>query len=146
MNQGETNLDQLLANMDPKLDSDIYVFTTLPPSTLESIPLSLLQPRMIFHEVEGCTLIITMEQAQKYNLLPDQPYPCRCITLNVHSSLDAVGFLARISTHLATTMDLSVNVVSAYYHDHLFVPADRVQDAMTGLRQLIQMYQEKVSN
>jgi uncharacterized protein len=139
MNQGETNLDQLLANMDPILDPGLYVFTTLPSSTMESLPLGL-QPRMIFQEAEGTTLILTMEQAEKFHLVPNHPYPCRCITLNIHSSLDAVGFLARITTHLATTLDMSVNVVSAYFHDHLFVPADRVQDAMTELDQLIQNY------
>ena len=32
--------------------------------------------------------------------------------------------------------DVSVNVVSAYFHDHLFVPVDRAGEAMTILNTL----------
>lgn len=51
------------------------------------------------------------------------------ITLNVHSALDAIGFLAAVASLLATA-EISVNAVSAYYHDHLFVPLERADDAM----------------
>ena len=57
------------------------------------------------------------------------------ITLNVHSSLDAVGFLAAITTRLATA-GMGVNPVSGYFHDHLFVPADRADEAMAILEAL----------
>ena len=51
------------------------------------------------------------------------------ITLNIHSSLEAVGFLAAVLPRLATA-GISVNAVSAFYHDHLFVPIDRAQEAL----------------
>ena len=57
------------------------------------------------------------------------------ITLNVHSSLEAVGFLAAITARLAAA-GMGVNPVSAYFHDHLFVPADRVDEAMAILEGL----------
>ena len=57
------------------------------------------------------------------------------ITLNIHSSLEAVGFLAAITTRLAAA-GMGVNPVSAFYHDHLFVPAERAEEAMELLRQL----------
>jgi len=57
------------------------------------------------------------------------------ITLNIHSSLEAVGFLAAITTRLASA-GMGVNPVSAFYHDHLFVPADRADEAMALLTQL----------
>ncbi len=57
------------------------------------------------------------------------------ITLNIHSSLDAVGFLAAITTRLAAA-GMGVNPVSGYFHDHLFVPADRADEAMTVLEGL----------
>ena len=46
------------------------------------------------------------------------------ITLDIHSSLEAVGFIARIANVLALH-DMGVNPVSAFYHDHLFVPEKR---------------------
>jgi hypothetical protein len=54
------------------------------------------------------------------------------ITLNIHSSLDAVGFLAAITARLASA-GMGVNSVSAYFHDHLFVPAVRADEAMAIL-------------
>ena len=53
----------------------------------------------------------------------------------MHSSLEAVGFLARITTKLAAH-GISVNAVSAFYHDHLFVPTARADEALTLLREL----------
>lgn len=59
----------------------------------------------------------------------------RLITLNVHSDLAAVGFLAKITDRLAKAA-ISVNAVSAYYHDHLFVPLERSDEAMEILKKL----------
>jgi hypothetical protein len=56
------------------------------------------------------------------------------ITLSIHSSLEAVGFLAAITGKLADH-NISVNPISAYYHDHLFVPAARAQAAMELLQE-----------
>lgn len=57
------------------------------------------------------------------------------ITLSIHSSLEAVGFLAAILPRLAAA-GMGVNPVSAFHHDHLFVPADRADDAMRILEEL----------
>ncbi|RWD18536.1 ACT domain-containing protein, partial [Mesorhizobium sp.] len=48
---------------------------------------------------------------------------------------EAVGFLAAITTRLAGA-GMGVNPVSAFYHDHLFVPADRAEEAMAMLMEL----------
>ncbi|MEY9903549.1 hypothetical protein ABIA44_007723 [Bradyrhizobium sp. USDA 329] len=62
-------------------------------------------------------------------------FPSRLITLTVHSALDAVGLLAAITARLAEA-GISVNAVSAFHHDHLFVPADRADEAMAVLREM----------
>lgn len=123
---GETNLDVLMASMQPDLHDPVYVFVTVDPG----YELGTVQPVMMFREREGLTLIVEQGQAAKAALVAE--FPCRMITLNIHSSLNAVGFLARISTHLAA-LDMGVNPVSGYYHDHLFVPVERADDALAAL-------------
>ena len=51
------------------------------------------------------------------------------IKLEVHSSLNAVGFIAAIAGRLAQA-GISVNPVSAYFHDYLFVPTNKADEAM----------------
>lgn len=127
---GETDLKKLLATMSPDLLPDIYVFATLTPGTTQPEGLD---PVMVFREREGLTLIVTEDAASAAGLAAS--FRCRMITLNIHSSLEAVGFLAAIMTRLAAA-GMGVNPVSAFYHDHLFVPAERAEDAMELLRQL----------
>lgn len=126
---GETDLNTLIASMQPVLHSDEYVFAT----TTQHVSNGDLSPVMVFAEAEGRTLIIKRSRAVANNLKFD--FPCRMITLNIHSALDAVGFLARVTTRLAA-LNMGVNPVSAFYHDHLFVPADRAQEAMAEIEQM----------
>ncbi|MFB9982228.1 ACT domain-containing protein [Mesorhizobium kowhaii] len=127
---GETDLKKLLATMTPELLAGTYVFATLAPGVAQ--PESL-EPVMIFREREGVTLIVTEDAASAAGLTAS--FRCRMVTLNIHSSLEAVGFLAAITTRLAAA-GMGVNPVSAFYHDHLFVPADRAEEALELLRQL----------
>jgi uncharacterized protein len=124
---GETDLQRLLASMQPAPMPGTYVFAAVPPAT--AIPPDI-QPVMTFREAEGTTLILRAEEAETAGL--DAVFRCRMITLTVHSSLDAVGFMAAIATQLAAA-GISVNPVSAFYHDHLFVPEGRAEEAMQVL-------------
>ncbi|UVK56087.1 ACT domain-containing protein [Mesorhizobium sp. AR02] len=127
---GETDLKTLLASMTPESLDGIYVFATLAPDVPQPEGL---EPVMVFREREGLTLIVTEEAAKAAGLTAS--FRCRMITLNIHSSLEAVGFLAAITTRLAAA-GMGVNPVSAFYHDHLFIPAERAQEAMELLHQL----------
>jgi hypothetical protein len=124
---GETYLQKLLGSMSPELVPGIFVFTTLPPGTPTPAGIN---PLMIFREREGETLVLLEEEARAANL--PASFRSRMITLNIHSSLDAVGFLAAITARLAAA-GMGVNPVSAYFHDHLFVPTDRADEAMAIL-------------
>jgi hypothetical protein len=88
---------------------------------------------MIFQEAEGTTLILLRQEAEKLGIAFE--FPCKMITLEIHSSLEAVGFLARITAALAAK-GMGVNPVSGFFHDHLFVPVDRVDDALAVLAEL----------
>ena len=59
------------------------------------------------------------------------------ITLDIHSSLDAVGLTARVSAALAER-GISANIIAALNHDHVFVPWDRRDEALAALRGLAQ--------
>jgi hypothetical protein len=125
---GETSLQRLLAEMEPSLGPDVYVFATLPPDA--GMPAGI-DPVMTFRETEGTTLIL--KEAEAYAVRMAGTFRSRMITLEIHSSLDAVGFLAEITRRLADA-GMGVNPVSAYFHDHLFVPADRAEEAVALLR------------
>ncbi|RWC23919.1 MAG: ACT domain-containing protein [Mesorhizobium sp.] len=127
---GETDLKTLLVSMTPELLAGTYVFATLAPGVPQPEGLA---PVMVFREREGVTLIVTEEEANAAGLTAS--FRCRMLTLNIHSSLEAVGFLAAITTRLAAA-GMGVNPVSAFYHDHLFVPADRAEEALELLRRL----------
>lgn len=119
---GEKKLQKLLASVRPELDRRIYVFCTVSEGEADGIP-----GIFRFREKEGLTVVTELDTAEALHL--DYEYPCRHITLNVHSSLEAVGFLAAITSRLAAA-GVSVNAVSAFYHDHLFVPPESVQKVM----------------
>jgi len=57
------------------------------------------------------------------------------ITLDVHSALEAVGFIAVIATELAKA-GMGVNPVAGFYHDHIFVPEGREGDALRILARI----------
>src|SRR5581483_114206 len=86
-----------------------------------------------YREAEGVTVILERSEAERRRL--QWIFPCRRITLNVHSALDAVGFLAAIVQEL-TAAQISTNVVSAYYHDHLFVASPDAERALAILKTL----------
>jgi hypothetical protein len=126
---GETDLDELMRSLSAVLVEGLFVFVTVPA---DHTPLGA-RPRMVFQEAEGTTYILLQSEAETL-ALPFE-FPCRMITLNIHSSLEAVGFMARIATELAKH-DMGVNPVSGFFHDHLFVPDGREQDAMRVLAQM----------
>jgi hypothetical protein len=130
MMQPESDLKALLAKMDPILQEDEYVFCSVSSdkfSKMRSPPIG------SFHEAEGITIILKKDTAEQEEL--DYDFPSRMLTFNVHSSLNAVGFLAAITEKLAAH-GISVNAISAYYHDHIFVPTERTEEVMRLLSEL----------
>jgi hypothetical protein len=128
---GEKSLTTLLSTLKLAIHPETFVFLTLPPS---QSPPPTLYLHMTFREAEGLTIITTKESAMLHNL--DYTFPSKMITLNIHSSLDAVGFMAAISKKL-TEHSIGANPVSGFYHDHCFVPLGKELDAMNALEDLI---------
>jgi uncharacterized protein len=121
----ETDFATLIRSMSPCLQPGVFVFVST-NAAHEGV-----HPIMTFREAEGMTLIVPREQAVAAGLRT--AFPSRMITLQIASSLEAVGFLAAITTALARA-GIAVNPVSAFHHDHLFVPEARAGEAMEILR------------
>ena len=126
---GETKLSKLLSSMSPELLPDEYVFCTVQGNYGDFAALS---PIASFGEAEGMTLVITKKAAISGKLSFESVF--RAITLTVHSSLEAVGLTAAVSTKLAEN-HISANVIAAYYHDHIFVKADKAELAIEVLNE-----------
>ena len=126
---GETNLTTILRELRPIQNEGEFVFCLV--NSLSSA--AELDPLCIFQEKEEVTVILPKTRADENSLL--YSVICTWITLNVHSSLEAVGLTAAVAKAL-TEANISCNVVAAYYHDHLFVPIKDAERAMDVLKRL----------
>lgn len=127
MTSGETDLDVLLRAMRPALLETPFVFITV---DLQLAPPLWPEAFAMIRESEGVTVVLPLEAAVRAGFPAEALWAG--ITLTVHSSLNAIGFLAAISARLAAA-GLSLNPLAGYYHDHLFVPWDRREEAMAVL-------------
>ena len=125
---GIKDLEKLLSSMSPELIDGEYVFCTVPNGKYGNY--QDLSPLATFIESEGLTLVVSRENADKSDLKYDGVF--KCISLTVHSSLEAVGLTAAVSTKLSEH-NISANIIAAYYHDHVFVPAESTETALSLL-------------
>ena len=128
---GEEDLDTLLILLEPSLLPGDFVFCTA--ANLKYGDFAELQPLASYQEEEGLTLVLAKQSADVAGLAYDSVF--NCITLMVHSSLDAVGLTAAVSGKLAAN-GISANVMAAYHHDHVFVPENKAQIALQLLAEL----------
>ncbi|WP_325894526.1 ACT domain-containing protein [Grimontia sp. NTOU-MAR1] len=126
---GIVELDALLSSMEPALIDAEFVFCTVSGVLSDYVEL---EPLATFREAEGLTLLLEKSAAESANIAFEGVY--RQITLTVHSSLDAVGLTAAVSTKLAEK-GISANVLAAYYHDHIFVQAEKADSALKALQE-----------
>lgn len=127
--QGMTDLAEMLRGLSPVLHAGALVFCSTRSTKPEDIEAAI----SVFREEEGITLVLpeafAISRGYRFN------GTFRRITLQVHSSLEAVGLTAAISKKL-TEEGISANVIAAYYHDHVFVPADDATRALAALKSL----------
>jgi hypothetical protein len=126
---GETQLATLLRSLDPELAAPEVVFVSFTDAQYGDY--ADLQPLAMVQEAEGMTLVVQKALADQFQLAYDGVF--QCITLKVHSSLQAVGLTAAVSRQLAQR-GISVNVLAGYYHDHIFVPAQQADTALSALK------------
>jgi len=128
---GEKSLDDLLRNMSPELVAGEFVFCSFESSRYGDH--ANLQPVACFVENEGLTLVLPRSKADEHALGYESVF-C-CITLKVHSDLEAIGLTAAFATKL-TQHGISANVIAGYFHDHIFVQQELAQKALAALEEL----------
>lgn len=126
---GESNLKNLIMHMQPVLNEGEYVFVSVTDVSLIPRHITICEIK----EKEGVTMVISKDHAIALGLTYD--YIASWITLNVHSSLAAVGLTAAFSSELAKH-HISCNVIAGYYHDHIFVDQKDAQNALNLLQAL----------
>ncbi len=119
-----TNQFKELKNLNPVLLEDEYVFCTFLSCIYGDH--NKLNPIASFNEKEGLTLVVKKEIAKFNNLEFKGTF--KCISLTLISSLTSVGLTALISKALADN-EISANIYAGYYHDHIFVPLEKANDA-----------------
>jgi len=111
--------------MSPALTAGDYVFCTLKNASYGDYADT--RPIASFAEEEGLTLVLLRDDAESFGLSYEGIF--RCITLGVHSSLEAVGLTAAVAGKLADH-GIAANVIAAYFHDHVFVQSELADQAI----------------
>lgn len=129
--QGETDLGKLLASASPQVNDGEFVFLSFLAAQYGDH--AHLQPVASIREAEGLTLVVNREVADQYDMAYQSVF--KSITLQIHSSLEAVGLTAAFANALAD-QEISANVIAGFYHDHIFVPRDQVEVAVQALTKM----------
>ncbi|MCG6904236.1 MAG: ACT domain-containing protein [Rhodobacter sp.] len=123
---------EMISGMTPVVQPGLFVFiTTGDPALVASLSCDAIST---FREQEGLSMLIPLELARKSML--DVDSPMRWIALDVFSSLHGVGLTAAVSSALGEH-GIPCNMVAAFHHDHVFVPAemcDRAMGVLTALQ------------
>lgn len=130
---GLTDLAALLSGLSPRLDPLTYEFVCRAPDRVTSRDLE--RAFATLREAEGMTLVLPLTSPDGGLEGPDAGPTMRRICLEVHSSLEAVGLTATVAKVLAD-QGIAANMLAGFHHDHVFVPADRADEALSLLQRL----------
>lgn len=122
-----TDLAQLLSSLSARLDPEPYVWASVAVAPEDCVPVATVM------EDEGLTVVVPEAAADEAGLA--WQFRSARVTLEVHSSLEAVGLTAAFTRALADE-GVSANVVAGFHHDHVFVPWNRREDAIAALARL----------
>jgi len=125
---GEMDLAKMLASIKIERRAELVTVVSLPE------PVALGDGvHAVLTEVEGTTVIATLDEAERRGWPAN--FVAVWLTVQVHSSLEAVGLTAAMSRAL-TERQIPCNVLAGFYHDHLLVPVDRADEAVATLESL----------
>lgn len=130
--RGETDLAAMLSSLTIERRRGTFAYVTVKPGDARR-PASVEDAAAMIVETEGVTYVLPSDAARDTGY--EIEFEAAWLTVSVHSSLAAVGLTAACSRALAEA-GIACNMLAGFYHDHLLVPADRVDDAVTALESL----------
>jgi len=122
---GETDLQAMLAGLTVSRRPGTFTVATVDGA----VPLGD-GVHAVLAENEGTTVVATVGAAAERGWTVE--FRAAWLTLDVHSSLEAVGLTAAVATALSE-VGIACNVLAGFHHDHLLVPVDRADDAVARL-------------
>lgn len=122
---GELDLETMLETLTVSRRPGSFVVTTLESPVDVGAGV-----HAVVAEEEGFTVVADATIAAANGWVHDGEFAW--LTLDVHSSLYAVGLTAAVADRLAAA-DIPCNVIAGYFHDHLLVPVGRSADAVACL-------------
>ncbi|WP_249041068.1 ACT domain-containing protein [Marilutibacter maris] len=129
--RGDRDLGRMLATLRADAREGEFVFVTVPGGAPRPAWAALAEATVA--EAEGLSCVLRRADADAHGL--DYGFSAAWLSLRAHSALDAVGLTAAVSTALARH-GIACNVVAGFHHDHLLVPADRLDAARDALAEL----------
>jgi len=123
---GETDLEVMLSTLGVQRRPGVFAYIAVEVPT----PGLVAAAHALVREGRLTTIVLPVDAAERAGQSTAVRFAW--LTLTVPSSLDAVGLTAVVSARLAAS-GIPCNVLAGYHHDHLLVPADRVDDAIRAL-------------
>ena len=124
---GETDLEAMLASLDVVRRPGTFTYVEVASAAIAAAE----HAHAVVVEDDSTTLVLTVDDARRAGL-PGE-LEMAWLTLTVESSLEAVGLTAAFARMLGD-VGVPCNVLAGFRHDHVLVPVDRVDDAMSALR------------
>ena len=126
---GKQKLELIISKLEPTLYKEPYVFTQAKDKLIANVQ----HIFALVREKEGTTLVMTQNQADQEQLR--YTFLVARISLSIATELELVGLTALFSNVLAKA-GISCNVIAGYHHDHLFVPFEHGEQALTLVQSL----------
>ena len=129
MSGGETNLSKMLATLHVKRRPGTFAYVQF-----EDRPADLDGVAALIEESEATTVVAPLEIARIRGW--EVVFEAAWLTLQVHSSLEAIGLTAAVSAALGDN-GIPCNILAGALHDHILVPvaaADRAVAVLESLR------------
>jgi hypothetical protein len=123
---GADDLSRILSGLTVTRREGTYVYVSAPAGSVSDAAATIA-------ETEGTTYILERAAADRAGL--EWSFAAAWLTIETRTSLLGIGVTAALAGALADA-GIPCNVLAGFHHDHLFVPVERADDAISVLRAL----------